>query len=238
MFTFSCYVNWQNIKIIFLFGPRGSNSTIMQCRNFSCVDTIEIILQKSSLYLWLRFHSRCFFSLKNKMLEEPVKKKHLSGSEKRKKRLEQQNKRDDLLKKTQNLFQLGFSRQSIKTQPSPGTFTASASQTTSMVADTERFLACVLNRLTKIKNHLLLPVPRKVGPRPRSNYYTKTQYTWEQNIRMTSAYGKISPTKYKTFGVLEILTNVNTLRVIFLLQADNTSIANDIFPINVFFVNI
>lgn len=60
------------------------------------------------------------------MSEEPVKKKHLSGSEKRKKRQEQQNKRDEQLKKTQNLFQLGFSRQTTENQPSPST---SASQT-------------------------------------------------------------------------------------------------------------
>ncbi|XP_033212222.1 zinc finger MYM-type protein 1-like [Belonocnema kinseyi] len=68
------------------------------------------------------------------MSEEPVKK-YLSGSEKRKKRLEQQNKHDELLKKTQNLFQLGFSRQSTENQPSPSTSAVSASQNTSLVVE-------------------------------------------------------------------------------------------------------
>ncbi|GFQ65353.1 uncharacterized protein TNCT_125021 [Trichonephila clavata] len=46
------------------------------------------------------------------MSEVNVKKKHQSGSEKRKKRQEQQNKLNEQLKKTQNLFKLGFSRES------------------------------------------------------------------------------------------------------------------------------
>ncbi|XP_055905691.1 zinc finger MYM-type protein 5-like [Eupeodes corollae] len=63
------------------------------------------------------------------MSEESLKKKHLSGSEKRKKRLEQQNKRDEVLKKTYNLFKLGFSRQSPEIQPSPSTSTGQSSDT-------------------------------------------------------------------------------------------------------------
>ncbi|GFQ98697.1 uncharacterized protein TNCT_470091 [Trichonephila clavata] len=51
------------------------------------------------------------------MSEVPVKKKHQSGSEKRKKWQEQQNKLNEQLKKTQNLFKLGFSRESKEHQP-------------------------------------------------------------------------------------------------------------------------
>lgn len=40
------------------------------------------------------------------MSEVPVMKKHQSGSEKRKKWQEQQNKLNEQLKKTQNLFKL------------------------------------------------------------------------------------------------------------------------------------
>ncbi|GBP90249.1 hypothetical protein EVAR_89368_1 [Eumeta japonica] len=50
------------------------------------------------------------------MSEVPVKKKHQSGSEKRKKRQEQQNKLNEQLKKTQNLFKLGFSCESKEHQ--------------------------------------------------------------------------------------------------------------------------
>lgn len=69
------------------------------------------------------------------MSDEPVKKKHLSGAEKRKKRLDQQNKRDEVLKKTQNLFQLGFVRQPLENQPFPSTATSAADQTGSLEAD-------------------------------------------------------------------------------------------------------
>lgn len=101
----------------------------MKHQKYFCIDIIEIITISLAPFF---IHA---FSLGNRMSEEPVKKKHLSGSEKRKKRIEQQNKRDELLKKTQNLFQLGFSRQSTENQPSPITSSASASQTTSMAAD-------------------------------------------------------------------------------------------------------
>lgn len=69
------------------------------------------------------------------MSDEPVKKKHLSGAEKRKKRLDQQNKRDEVLKKTQNLFQLGYVRQPLENQPFPSTATSAADQTGSLEAD-------------------------------------------------------------------------------------------------------
>ncbi|GFR09767.1 uncharacterized protein TNCT_660611 [Trichonephila clavata] len=61
------------------------------------------------------------------------KEKHQSGSEKRKKRQEQQNKLNELLKKTQNLFKLGFSRESKEHQPHDSPSTSSASHT--MVVD-------------------------------------------------------------------------------------------------------
>ncbi|GFR10060.1 uncharacterized protein TNCT_69341 [Trichonephila clavata] len=67
------------------------------------------------------------------MSEVPVKKKHQSGSEKRKKRQEQQNKLNEQLKKTQNLFKLGFSRESKEHQPHDSPSTSSASHT--MVVD-------------------------------------------------------------------------------------------------------
>ncbi|GFQ69566.1 TTF-type domain-containing protein [Trichonephila clavata] len=67
------------------------------------------------------------------MSEIPVKKKHQSGSEKRKKRQEQQNKLNEQLKKTQNLFKLGFSRESKEHQPHDSPSTSSASHT--MVVD-------------------------------------------------------------------------------------------------------
>ncbi|GFQ66768.1 uncharacterized protein TNCT_483591 [Trichonephila clavata] len=67
------------------------------------------------------------------MSEVPVKKKHQSGSEKRKKRQEQQNKFNEQLKKTQNLFKLGFSRESKEHQPHDSPSTSSASHT--MVVD-------------------------------------------------------------------------------------------------------
>ncbi|GFR19829.1 hypothetical protein TNCT_487411 [Trichonephila clavata] len=66
---------------------------------------------------------------RNKMSEVPVKKKHQSGSEKRKKRQEQQNKLNEQLKKTQNLFKLGFSRESKEHQPHDSPSTSSASHT-------------------------------------------------------------------------------------------------------------
>ncbi|KAJ8720839.1 hypothetical protein PYW08_006304 [Mythimna loreyi] len=61
------------------------------------------------------------------MSEVPVKKKHQSGSEKRKKRQEQQNKLNEQLKKTQNLFELGFSRESKEHQPHDTPSTSSTS---------------------------------------------------------------------------------------------------------------
>ncbi|GFR14727.1 TTF-type domain-containing protein [Trichonephila clavata] len=67
------------------------------------------------------------------MSEVPVKKKHQSGSEKRKKPQEQQNKLNEQLKKTQNLFKLGFSRESKEHQPHDSPSTSSASHT--MVVD-------------------------------------------------------------------------------------------------------
>ncbi|GBP16684.1 Zinc finger MYM-type protein 1 [Eumeta japonica] len=69
----------------------------------------------------------------NKMSEVPVKKKHQSGSEKRKKRQEQQNKLNEQLKKTQNLFKLGFSCESKEHQLHDSLSTCSASHT--MAAD-------------------------------------------------------------------------------------------------------
>ncbi|XP_055910467.1 zinc finger MYM-type protein 1-like [Eupeodes corollae] len=71
------------------------------------------------------------------MSEESLKKKHLSGSEKRKKRLDQQNKRDEVLKKTYNLFQLGFSRQSPEIQHSPSTSTGQSSDTNAVELPSE-----------------------------------------------------------------------------------------------------
>ncbi|XP_055908461.1 zinc finger MYM-type protein 1-like [Eupeodes corollae] len=71
------------------------------------------------------------------MSEESLKNKHLSGSEKRKKRLEQQNKRDEVLKKTYNLFQLGFSRQSPEIQLSPSTSTGQSSDTNAVELPSE-----------------------------------------------------------------------------------------------------
>lgn len=73
------------------------------------------------------------------MSDEPVKKKHLSGAEKRKKRLNQQNKRDEVLKKMQNLFQLGFVRQPLENQPFPST--SAADQTGSSEADSGDILS-------------------------------------------------------------------------------------------------
>ncbi|GBP16697.1 hypothetical protein EVAR_13321_1 [Eumeta japonica] len=67
------------------------------------------------------------------MSEVPVKKKHQSGSEKRKKRQEQQNKLNEQLKKTQNLFKLGFSCESKEHQLHDSLSTCSASHT--MAAD-------------------------------------------------------------------------------------------------------
>lgn len=61
------------------------------------------------------------------MSEVPVKKKHQSGSEKRKKRQEQQNKLNEQLKKTQNLFELGFSRELKEHQPHDTPSTSSTS---------------------------------------------------------------------------------------------------------------
>ncbi|GBP21478.1 hypothetical protein EVAR_12079_1 [Eumeta japonica] len=69
----------------------------------------------------------------NKMSEVPVKKKHQSGSEKRKKRQEQQNKLNEQLKKTQNLFKLGFSCESKEHQLHDSLSTSSPSHT--MAAD-------------------------------------------------------------------------------------------------------
>ncbi|KAK9879444.1 hypothetical protein WA026_006514 [Henosepilachna vigintioctopunctata] len=62
------------------------------------------------------------------MSEVSVKKKHQSGSEKRKKRQEQQNKLNEQLKKTQNLFELGFSRELKEHQPHDTPSTSSTSQ--------------------------------------------------------------------------------------------------------------
>ncbi|GBP17477.1 hypothetical protein EVAR_8825_1 [Eumeta japonica] len=67
------------------------------------------------------------------MSEVPVKKKHQSGSEKRKKRQEQQNKLNEQLKKTQNLFKLGFSCESKEHQLHDSLSTSFASHT--MAAD-------------------------------------------------------------------------------------------------------
>ncbi|GFQ85035.1 uncharacterized protein TNCT_75001 [Trichonephila clavata] len=67
------------------------------------------------------------------MSEVPVKKKHQSGSEKCKKWQEQQNKLKEQLKKTQNLFKLGFSHESNEHQPHDSPSTSSASHT--MVVD-------------------------------------------------------------------------------------------------------
>ncbi|XP_074031348.1 uncharacterized protein [Leptinotarsa decemlineata] len=66
-------------------------------------------------------------------------KKHLSGAEKRKKRLDQQNKRDEVLKKTHNLFHFGFVRQPLENQPFPST--SAADQTESSEADSGDILS-------------------------------------------------------------------------------------------------
>ncbi|GBP70482.1 Zinc finger MYM-type protein 1 [Eumeta japonica] len=85
------------------------------------------------------------------MSEVPVKKKHQSGSEKRKKRQEQQNKLNEQLKKTQNLFKLEFSCESKEHQLHGSLSTCSASHT--MAADPVEVPCKPLNRLG-IKKHL------------------------------------------------------------------------------------
>ncbi|GFR01251.1 uncharacterized protein TNCT_400151 [Trichonephila clavata] len=104
-----------------------------------------------------------------------VKKKHQSGSKKRKKRQEQQNKLNEQLKKTQNLFKLGFSRESKEHQPHDSPSTSSASHT--MVVD---------------------PVERELFDdyETKANEKTDTQYSDEnQRVRKRKRHHDDGPAK-------------------------------------------
>ncbi|GFR18334.1 zinc finger MYM-type protein 1 [Trichonephila clavata] len=152
------------------------------------------------------------------MSEEPVKKKHKSGSEKRKKRQELQNKLNEQLMKTQNLFKLVFSHESKEHQPHDSPSTSSASHT--MVVDPVEVPCEPFEQIGQDQETATL-----IGAEESE---AETEVIHQNVVHLGVEYQndiglwQNITNEMQDFWCTRDPNNVNTLSVIFLLQADKS----------------